>query len=104
MKYGVYLMKVLERVLNRRSDVRCKFLTCSLASCLAKENTDAIFIMRKFKRRHQVRKKNLYYNFVDLEKVFDRVQREVVKWALRKLDVDECLIRTVMAYREFHYS
>ena len=29
----------------------------------------------------------LYYAFVDLEKAFDRVPREVVRLALRKLDV-----------------
>ena len=33
---------------------------------------------------------------MDLEKAFDRVPRDVVRWALRKLGVDECLIRTVM--------
>ena len=35
----------------------------------------------------------MYYAFVDLEKSFDRVPREVV----RKLGVDAWLIRTVMA-------
>ena len=35
--------------------------------------------------------------FVDLEKAFDRVLREVVRWALRKLGGDEWLIRTIMA-------
>ena len=39
----------------------------------------------------------MHYAFVDLEKAFDRVPREVVRWALRKLCVDEWLIRTVMA-------
>ena len=39
----------------------------------------------------------MYYAFVDLEMAFDRVPREVVRWALRKLGVDEWLIRTVMA-------
>ena len=34
---------------------------------------------------------------MDLEKAFDRVPREVVRWALRKLGVDEWLICTVMA-------
>ena len=31
-----------------------------------------------------------------LEKAFDRIPREVVKWAMRKLGVDEWLIRAVM--------
>ncbi|MBJ3201398.1 hypothetical protein JGB54_23260, partial [Salmonella enterica subsp. enterica serovar Agona] len=41
--------------------------------------------------------KKLYYAFVDLEKAFDRVPREVVKWALRKSGVDEWIVRAVMA-------
>ena len=35
---------------------------------------------------------------MDLDKAFDGVPREVVRWALRKLGVDEWLIRTVMAF------
>ena len=34
---------------------------------------------------------------MDLEKAFDRVPSEVVRWALRKLCVNKLLIRTVMA-------
>ena len=33
---------------------------------------------------------------MDLEKAFDGVPREVVKWAMRKLGVDEWLLRAVM--------
>ena len=33
---------------------------------------------------------------MDLEKEFDRVPRELVRWALRKLDVDEWFICTAM--------
>ena len=35
---------------------------------------------------------NLYNSFVDLEKDFDRVLKEVVRWILEKLDQDEWLI------------
>ena len=60
-----------------------------------KGTTDAIFIMRQVQEKHQAKKKKkLYYVFVDLEKAF--VPGEVVRWALRKLGVDEWLIRTVM--------
>ena len=53
--------------------------------------------MQQVQEKHQVKKKRLYYAFVDLEKEFDRVPRKVVRWALRKLGVDEWLIRTVIA-------
>ena len=62
-----------------------------------KGTTDAIFIMRQVQEKHQAKKKKLYYAFVYLEKASDRVLREVVRWDLRKLGVDEWLIRTVMA-------
>ena len=62
-----------------------------------KGTTDDIFIMRQVQEKHQAKKKKLYYAFVDLEKAFDRVQREVERWALRTLGVDAWLIRTVMA-------
>ena len=39
----------------------------------------------------------MYYTFVDLEKIFDRLPTKVVNWALMKLGVDECFIRTIMA-------
>ena len=50
----------------------------------------AIFNMRQVQERHQARKKKLYYAFVDLEKAFDRVPKEVARWALWKLAVDCC--------------
>ena len=53
-----------------------------------KGTTDAIFIMRKVEKKHQAKKK-LYYVFADLEKKFDRVPREVLRWVLRKMGVDE---------------
>ena len=37
---------------------------------------------------------------IDLEKAFDRVSREVVRWALRKAALEEWLVETVMALCE----
>ena len=50
----------------------------------------------KYKRNTKQRRRN-YYAFVDLEKAFDRVSREVVRWALKMLGVDEWLIHTIVA-------
>ena len=38
-----------------------------------------------------------YMAFVDLEKVFDRVPRDVIWWAMRKLGIDEWLVRLVQS-------
>ena len=38
----------------------------------------------------------LYLEFVDLEKAFDHVAREVIVWALRKQKIPEKLVRIVM--------
>ena len=53
--------------------------------------------MQQVQAKNQARKKKLYYAFVDLEKAFERVPREVVRWTLRKPSVDEWLIHTFMA-------
>jgi len=41
--------------------------------------------------------KKVYFGFVDLEKAFDRVPREVIRWAMCNLGVEEWLISTVMS-------
>ena len=58
---------------------------------------DAIFILRQLQEKFLGKKKNLYFAFVDLEKAFDRVPRKVLWWAMRKLGIDEWIIRTVQA-------
>ena len=44
--------------------------------------------------------KKLYFAFVDLEKAFNRVPREVTRWALRKVGVEEWLVKAVMVMYE----
>ena len=44
---------------------------------------DAIFIACQLQERYLEKKKKLYFVFLDLEKTFDRVSKEVVKWAMR---------------------
>ena len=46
------------------------------------------------------KRKDLFYAFVDLEKAIDRVPRDVVRWALRQLGVEEWLVQTVMVMYE----
>ena len=59
--------------------------------------TDAIFIVRQLQEKHLAANKPLYMAFVDLEKAFDRVPRDVIWWAMRKLGIDEWLVRLLQS-------
>ena len=58
---------------------------------------EAIFIVRQLQEKYLGKNKQLYFIFVDLEKAFDRVPQEVVQWSMRKLRVEDWLVRVVMA-------
>jgi len=62
-----------------------------------KGTTDAIFMARQMQENFRVKGKKLYFGLVDLEKAFDRVPREVISWAMRKLGVQEWLVLAVMS-------
>ena len=47
-----------------------------------KGTVDAIFMVRQLQEKFLEKRKDSFFAFVDLEKVFDRVLREVVRWAL----------------------
>ena len=62
-----------------------------------KGTTDAIFMARQMQENITVKGKKLYFGFVYLEKAFDRVPREVIHWAMRKLGVEEWLVSALMS-------
>ena len=61
---------------------------------------EEISTVRQMQEKYGYKRKKLYFAFVDLEKAFDRVPREVTRWALRKAGVDEWLVKAVMAMYE----
>ena len=58
--------------------------------------TDAIFIMRQLLEKYEMAGRDLYMVFVDLEKAFDRVPREVIWWSLRRKGILEREIKAIM--------
>ena len=61
-----------------------------------KDTIDAVFIFMRIQEEYLAKRKKLYICFVDLEKAFDRVPRNVVEWAIRKIRIAEALISAVM--------
>ena len=93
-------MKVLERVLERRLRMKINIDDMQFGFMSGKGTVDAIFIVRQLQEKFMEKRKDLFYAFVDLEKAFDRVSRDVVRWALRQLGVEEWLVQTVMVMYE----
>ena len=91
------VMKVLERVVEGliRQRVEIDEMQCGFMS--GRGTTDAIFIVGQLQEKHLAANKPLYMAFVDLEKAFDRVPRDVIWWAMRKLIIDEWLVRLVQS-------
>jgi hypothetical protein len=92
-----HAMKVVERVLESRIREQTCDDEMQFGFIPGKGTTDVIFIVRQLQEKHQAKGKMLHYAFVNLEKAFDRVPREVTRWALQKPGVEEWLVSKVMA-------
>jgi len=72
-----HAMKVVERVFERRIREKVKIHAMQFGFMPGKGTTDAIFTVRQMQEKYGCKRKNLYFAFVDLEKAFDRVPRDV---------------------------
>ena len=95
-----HAMKVLERVIEERVRKIVKIDDMQFGFMAGRSTTDAIFLVRQLQEKYLARNKKLWMAFVDLEKAFDRVPREVVWWALRYLGVDEWIVSVIRAIYE----
>ena len=59
---------------------------------------DVVFVLRRLTEKSRAKNEKLFFIFVDLEKAFDLVPREVICFALRRKGVPEYLVEGVMSY------
>jgi hypothetical protein len=52
-------------------------------------STDPIFIIKQVQEKYWAKKKELWIAFAELEKASDRVPRDVLWWALRRMRIEE---------------
>ena len=97
LKLTDQILKVMERVVEALIRQKVDIDQMQFGFMPGRGTTDAIFILRQLQEKYLAKRKNLYFAFVDLEKAFDRVSRDVVWWAMRKLAVDEWIINVVQA-------
>jgi len=99
-----HVMKVFERVLEERLRRKVSIDDMQFGFRPGRGTTDAIFIIRQVQEKFLAKNKELWWiAFVDLEKAFDRVPREVWEvswWALRRLGVEEWIVIAIKALYE----
>ena len=93
LKLTKQVMKVLDRIM-----VRLRLLVSiddsQFGFVPGRGTTDAVFVEKQLQEKYLANKR-LYMAFVDLEKAFDGVPQKVIRWALRKLGVEERIVRLV---------
>ena len=88
-------MKILERIVDGLIRQLVSIDNSQFGFVPGRGTTDAIFVVRQLQEKYLAANKRLYMAFVDLEKAFDRVPRKVIWWALKKLGVEEWIVRLV---------
>ena len=92
-----HAMKVVERNFKHRIRQQIDTDEMQFGFMKGKGTIDAIFIVRQMQEKFRAKGKKLYFGFVDLEKAFDRVLRELIRWAMCRLEVEEWLLSSVMS-------
>jgi len=73
-----HAMKVVEKIFEHRIRQQIDIDDMQLGFVKGKVTTDAIFVVRQMQEKFRAKEKKLYFGFVDFEKAFDRVPREVI--------------------------
>jgi len=88
---------VVERIFENRIQQQIDINDMQFGFTKCRGTTDTIFIVRQMQEKFRAKEKKLYFGFVDLELAFDRVPREVIRWKMCKLGVEEWLVSAVMS-------
>ena len=87
-----HAMKVFERVMEARIRKIVKIDNMQFGFQSGVGTMDAIFIVRQLQEKYLATKKDSCMTFVDLEKAFDRVLRDVLWWSLRELGAKKRIV------------
>ena len=80
LKLTEQVMKVLERIVDGLIRQLVSTDNSQFGFVPGRGATDAIFVVRQLQEKHLAANKRLYMAFVDLEKAFDCVPRNVISW------------------------
>ena len=95
IKLMSHSMKISENIIDKR--VRSETtVTRNLFGFMSGRSTmEPIFCVRQIVEKYRERKRKLCMVFIDLEKAYDRVPREILKWALMKKGLPKVYVNII---------
>ena len=93
-----HTMKLWERIIENRIREIVELGNIQFGFRKGMSTTEPIFALKILQEKYQERKKDLHMAFVDLEKTYDRVPRDLIWWALRKKNIPEAYVTIIQYY------
>ncbi|KAL6531786.1 hypothetical protein OROMI_028149 [Orobanche minor] len=87
IKLMSHTMKLWERVIEQRIRKCVKITENQFGFMSGRSTMEAIYLIRQLMEHYRDKKKDIHMVFIDLEKAYDKVPREVLWWALAKKGV-----------------
>jgi Reverse transcriptase (RNA-dependent DNA polymerase) len=79
-----HTMKLWERVIEHRLRKLTTVSKNQFGFMPGRSTMEAIFLIRQLMKRHREQKKDLYMIFIDLEKAYDKIPKNIMWWALKR--------------------
>jgi Reverse transcriptase (RNA-dependent DNA polymerase) len=84
IKLMSYNMKLWKRVIEYRLRKLTTVYKYQFDFMPERSTMEAIFLIRQLMKRHQEQKNDLHMIFIDLDKAYDKISRNIMWWALEK--------------------
>ncbi|KAL5170138.1 LINE-1 retrotransposable element ORF2 protein [Glycine soja] len=95
IKLMSHIMKLWERVIERRLRKETQVTENQFGFMPGKSTMEAIYLLRRVMEQYRMDQQDLHLIFIDLEKAYDRVPREILWKALEKKGVRVAYIRAI---------
>ena len=88
-------MKLRETVIEQHLRGTTQISTNQFGFMPGRSTIEAIFLLRQVMERFREQKKDLHIVFIDLEKAYDKIPRNVMWWALDKHKVPSKYVTSI---------